>query len=77
MCFLVSFFPATFWAVIGYLVLWSSTKAEGSVQTFGRGLAAWVFFLAALILIGGAYFTLSGLCSFEALTQCMNVAVQR
>jgi len=29
MCFIFSFVPATFWAIIGYFVLFSSTKAEG------------------------------------------------
>jgi hypothetical protein len=62
MCFLISFGPATFWLVIGYFVLFSSTKAEGNVQVFGRFLSIWIFAIATFIPIMGAYVTLSGLC---------------
>ena len=39
MCFFVSFFPATIWTIIGYFVLFSSTKAEGRIRSFGQVLA--------------------------------------
>lgn len=60
-----SFIPATILVTIGYFVLAVSTKMEGSVQTFGKILAVWIFIIAALPLIGGAYITLSGLCPFQ------------
>ncbi len=62
MCFLISFLSATFWVVIGYFVLFSSSKAEGGIRTFGRVLAIWIFVIAAFFLIAGAYATLAGLC---------------
>ena len=70
MCFFFSFMPATFWIVIGYFVLFSSTKADGSVMTFGRGLAIWAFIVAGLIVVAGAYITLSGMCSLDAFVNC-------
>ncbi|MEE8484109.1 MAG: hypothetical protein V3S46_05880 [Nitrospinota bacterium] len=65
MCFFFSLLPATVWVVVGYFILFSSTKTEGNVQKFGRGLAVWVFIIAAFFPIMGAYVTLSGLCPFE------------
>ena len=62
MCFFMSFVPATFWVVVGYFVLFSSTKAEGGIRKFGRILAIWLFILAALFPVMGAFVTLSGFC---------------
>ncbi len=62
MCFLISFGPATFWLVVGYFVLFTSTRAEGNMQVFGRVLSIWIFVIALFIPIMGAYVTLSGLC---------------
>ncbi len=62
MCLLFSLFPATMLAVLGYIVLYFSTKSDGPVKTFGRVLAIWVFVLAALPLIMGAYVTIAGIC---------------
>jgi hypothetical protein len=70
MCFFVSFVPATFWAIVGYFVLFSSTKAEGFVSSLGRGLAIWAFVISGCIVIAGAYITMTGLCSLDALMQC-------
>ncbi len=69
MCFFISFLPATFWAVIGYFVLFSSTRAEGRVQTLGRWLAIWIFFIAVLIPLAAAYITLAGFCPVSAMMQ--------
>jgi zinc transporter ZupT len=71
MCFFVSFFPATIWTIIGYFVLFSSTKAEGRIRSFGQVLAIWVFVLAGCILFAGAYVTFSGLCSIDAVFECL------
>lgn len=70
MCFFFSFFPATFWLVIGYFVLFSSARADGSVKSFGRGLAIWVFILSGLIVLAGAYITLNGWCPIGDLMEC-------
>jgi hypothetical protein len=64
-CFLFSLFPATVLTVFGYLVLYCATKSEGGVSTFGRILAAWVFVLAAIPPLAGAYVSIAGLCPVE------------
>ena len=72
MCFLFSLIPATLWVILGYFILFSSTKAQGRVQVFGRILAVWVFILAAVFPIIGAYVTLAGLCPLGAMIQSMH-----
>ncbi len=72
MCFIFSLIPATIFAVIGYFVLFSSTKAEGAVQKFGQILAIWVLIVALFFPIMGLYVTLSGLCPIEELMQTMH-----
>ena len=81
MCFFISFFPATFWAILGYFVLFSSTRAEVGVRTLGRVLAIWVFIIAGFIVLAGAYMTLAGWCSADGFCSMsgmcsMNPAVQ-
>ena len=63
--------PATFWLVVGYFVLFSSTKAEGSVKTFGTVLAIWIFIITAFIPIAGAYVALNDLCPIEEIMENM------
>ena len=65
MCFFMSFFPAMFWATVGYFLLLSSGKTEGGIRTLGQSLAIVAFVLATAMLLAGAYFSLSGLCSME------------
>ncbi len=72
MCFFVSFIPATFWLVVGYFVLFSSTRAEGGIKTFGRVLAIWIFVIAAFMPIAGAYITLANLCPIEAMMELIH-----
>lgn len=62
MCFFASLIPATFFVVVGYFVLFTSGKTEGGVRMFGRGLAIWLFVLAAFFPVCGAYITFTGLC---------------
>lgn len=69
MCFFFSFVPATVFVVLGYFVLFSSTKTDGPVRTFGRVLAIWVFIVALLFPTMGAYVTLSDLCPFPRVMQ--------
>ncbi len=75
MCFFVSLIPATVWVVIGFFVLYVSTKAEGGLRKFGRALAIWSFVIAALFPLGGAYVTLAGLCPMEAMMESMHSEV--
>ncbi|MFQ5991906.1 MAG: hypothetical protein ACE5NA_05660 [Nitrospiraceae bacterium] len=67
MCFVASLMPATMFAVIGYFVLFASTRAEGPVYIIGRVLAIWIFFLALMFPVMGAYVVISGLCPMEAM----------
>jgi len=67
MCFFFSLFPATIWLVIGFFVLFASTRTEGGLKKFGKALAIWVFVIAAFFPLCGAYVTLSGLCPIEAM----------
>ena len=69
MCFIFSFIPATIFMVIGYFVLFSSSKAEGTIPMFGQILAIWVFIVALFFLICGAYMTLSGKCPMDKMMQ--------
>lgn len=67
MCFLFSLLPATFLTTLGYIVLFCSTRSEGGVKTFGKILCVWIFILAALPPLIGAYVTVAGYCSFDAI----------
>jgi len=71
MWFFASLIPATIWVVLGYFILFSSNKSEGAVQKFGQILAAWVFLIAVLLPLMGAYATLSGF-SLEAMMSPMH-----
>jgi hypothetical protein len=72
MCFFFSLVPGTIWVVLGYFILFSSTKTQGAVKMFGHILAVWVFILAALFPVMGAYVTLAGLCPIETMMQSMH-----
>jgi hypothetical protein len=65
MCFFFSLIPATVLVTIGYFVLFASAKSEASIKTFGLTLAIWIFVIALLPPIAGAYVTLSGQCPIE------------
>jgi len=67
MWFFISLIPATFWVVVGYFVLFSSTKSQSGVQLFGRILAAWIFIVAAFLPVMGAYATFVGFSPHEAM----------
>ena len=66
MCFFMSLIPATMIVVVGYFVLFSSTRAEGGIRRFAHVLAIWLFAVALLPPVGGAYITLGDLCPIEA-----------
>lgn len=69
MCFFFSLIPATILVVIGYFVLFSSGKAEGGVRRFGRILAIWIFAVAMIPPLAGAYVSVTGLCPVTTLMQ--------
>ena len=72
MCFFFSFLPATIWLILGYFIMFSSTKVDGNMRAFGRLLAIWVFIIAAFIPIMAAYITLNDLCPLTALFEGMH-----
>lgn len=47
-------------AIVGYLLLFTASKAEGIVALIGRLLALWVFLLAVLSVVGGIAIHMSG-----------------
>lgn len=77
MCFIFSFVPATIFLVIGYFVLFSSNKAEGTIKKFGQILAIWVFIVALFFPICGAYMTLSGQCPMEKISQKIEMSIEK
>jgi len=72
MCFFFSLMPATFFVIIGYFVLFSSTKTEGGVQRFGTVLAIWIFLIAAFFPLMGLYVTLAGQCPMGEMMRKMH-----
>jgi len=72
MCFFISLIPATIWLVIGYIVLFISSRSEGQMQKFGRVLAIWVFIIAAFIPIMGLVLSISDLCPIADLVARMH-----
>jgi len=75
MCFVFSVMPATFFVVIGYFVLFSSTKTEGAVKKFGQVLSIWIFVIAAFLPMMGLYVTIAGLCPIGDMMQTMHGGV--
>jgi hypothetical protein len=75
MCFFFSLIPATIWVILGFFVLFASTRSEGRLSKFGQILAIWAFIIAALFPLGGAFVTLAGLCPMEAMMESMHSEV--
>lgn len=65
MSFIFSLLPATLLAILGYIVLYCATRSEGGVGIFGRVLAVWVFVLALLFPLTGAYMSITGFHPLE------------
>lgn len=75
MCFIISLLPATFWVIVGYFVLFSTSKTESTgIKVFGQILALWLFFISAAIVIAAGYMTLAGLCRFGDMLKMMHSA---
>jgi hypothetical protein len=53
MPFLFSLIPTTFLVVVGYFLIYTSTRVAGGLKRFGQYLGVWVFFLAGVIFLGG------------------------
>lgn len=66
-----SLVPATLPLVLGYFVLFCATRSQGAATTFGRVLAIWLFALAALFPMAGAYVAFAGLSPLDAAMQRM------
>jgi hypothetical protein len=47
---------ATALAVIGFFVLFAASKSTGALKRIGDALGVWLFILAVLALLGGAFF---------------------
>jgi hypothetical protein len=60
MFFFFSLLPATLWAIVGYFVLVSAVRTEGSLRTAGQILAVWVFGIAAFFVLAGIYASVAG-----------------
>jgi len=72
-CFIISLFPATFWVIVGYFILFSSSKVDSNgIRALGQILAIWTFVIAAAIVIGAGYMTLAGLCRFGDMFSMMH-----
>jgi hypothetical protein len=67
MCFFFSLIPATILVVVGYFVLFSSARAQSGIRLFGKVLAVWIFVIASMPPLAGAYVTLAGLCPMTEL----------
>jgi len=72
MYFFFSLIAATLFVVLGYFILFSSTKTQGGVKTFGQILAVWVFILAAVFPMAGGYATYVGLPPIGAMMRSMH-----
>ena len=60
MYFIVSLLPTTLFVILGYVVWYCASRSEGGMSTFGKVLAIWVFILALLFPLSGAYFSIAG-----------------
>ena len=71
MWLLSSVVPATLPLVLGYFVLFSAARTQGATAKFGRILAAWLFVLAGLFPLAGAYISFAGFSPLDAAMQRM------
>ena len=72
MYFFFSLIPATLVVILGYFIMFSSTKTQGGVKTFGQLLAVWVLVLAAFFPLAGAYATYAGVPSIGEMMRSMH-----
>ena len=55
MIYFLALIPATALTIAGYFVLFLSSRAEGSLRSFGRYLGFWAFTLAGLVILGAIF----------------------
>lgn len=72
MLFAVSLLLATIFIVVGYFVLFASTRAEGGIKRFGQGLGIWIIFLASVTVLGGLYGSTVGIPGLSGFMDGMN-----
>lgn len=72
MALVISLLPFTIFAVLGYVVLYCAIRSESGVQAFGKILSAWLFILALLFPLSGAYLSITGFSPFEEHFQQMH-----
>ena len=72
MYFFFSLIPATLVVVLGYFILFASSRAQGGVKAFGQILAVWVLVLAAFLPLAGAYATYAGAPSIGEMMRRMH-----
>lgn len=72
MYFFFSLVPATLAVVLGYFILFSSTRTQGAMKTFGQILAILVFAAAALLPMAGGYATYTDVPSKGAMMRSMH-----
>ena len=77
MCFFFSLMPATMVVMIGYFVLFSTTKVEGSIQKFGKILAIWLFVIASFFPMMGAYMAISGQCPMAEMMEHNSGSIEK
>lgn len=53
MLFLISLLPATIFVVLGYFVVFASTRSEGGFRRFGQYLGGWIILLGGVTVLGG------------------------
>ena len=55
-----SLLPATLFVVMAYIVFYCTLRIEGGMKTFGQVLTVWLFILAIILPLSGAYLSISG-----------------
>jgi hypothetical protein len=61
-CVVIGLFPATFFLVVSYFVLYTSIKTEGFVSWFGQLLALWLLIVALAFPVYGLLMERDGMC---------------
>jgi hypothetical protein len=77
MCFFFSLIPATWFLIVGFLILFAASKAEGGVKMFGQILAVWLFVLALFPVMAGAYMSATGQCPMQQMMGQMMERMQK
>lgn len=71
MCFVFSLGPATLWLVLGFFVIYTAYKTKGRIKKFGKLLSIWLFTIALVIAMVGAYLSVARRCPIDTIIQFM------